>query len=634
MVGQTVGKYRIVSRLGRGGMGTVYKAVDTTLDRDVAIKCLNADLGDADLLKRFRAEAMTLARLNHPNIAILFELTEHEGQLLMVMEFVRGETFDRLSQREGPMPIGRAAQLCVQVLDALGHAHRAGVVHRDLKPANLMLTESGLVKVMDFGLARMAGTEHLTNDGYMVGTPAYMSPEQVLGRDIDGRADLYAMGVVLFRLLTGQLPFKADSGIAMVQRQLNDPPTPVRQLRQELSDACEAVIARALAKPAGERFQTAEELKSALAELDPTTAGTGLSRIAMTVPSTPAAAPLESEPTLPPTPTPLSSAAAGLPPATVVMAREALPDGAATPSGTAAAPSQQRKTEPLAAGEAQQLAALPGPPPSAPARVAGITSSAAPASPRRPVRSPILPLALAAGVLLIAGVPAAMLWRAHRAAVVPASETTRGVAAVTSAPVPETAAAPAPPPASAAPPTPVNAAPSGATAPSVAAAPDSRSAPSTSAKAAVDRRDSRLASIDARTLARAARPALPVVTFGKLKLLVVEENKTRDRDAELRLGADALDVLDGRTPLRSTPYSDVIGVYHSHSKEPRWTMPDGSSAPVIKTGGVFGFLRGTPDWITVRTKTLFIPLRVREEDVRRLATELEARTGSRVVVAK
>src|SRR5262245_11096162 len=233
MVGQTVGKYRIVSRLGRGGLGTVYKAVDETLGRDVAIKCLNTDITDADLLKRFRAEAIMLGRLNHPNIATLFELTTHDGRLLMVMEFVRGETFDQLSQREGPMAVDRASQLCAQVLEALERAHREGIVHRDLKPSNVMLTAAGLVKVMDFGLARMVGTEHLTNDGYMVGTPAYMSPEQVLGRDIDGRADVYAMGVVLFRLLTSQLPFKADSGIAMVHHQINDAPTPVRQLRSE-----------------------------------------------------------------------------------------------------------------------------------------------------------------------------------------------------------------------------------------------------------------------------------------------------------------------------------------------------------------------------------------------------------------
>src|SRR4051812_28860834 len=319
MVGQTVGKYRIASRLGRGGMGTVYKAVDETLDREVAIKCLNADLGDADLLKRFRAEAIALARLNHPNIATLFELTEHDGQLLMVMEFVRGDTFDRLSQREGPLSVARAAQLCAQVLDALAHAHRAGVVHRDLKPANLMLTDAGLVKVMDFGLARMTGTEHLTIDGYMVGTPAYMSPEQVLGREIDGRADVYAMGVVLFRLLTSQLPFKADSGVAMVHRQLNDQPTPVRQVRSELPVACEEILTRALEKAPGDRFPSADDFKSALTQLDPALAITGMSRISAVSRPVVVTTPIELDPTLPSAPTPMASSAARLSPATVVL---------------------------------------------------------------------------------------------------------------------------------------------------------------------------------------------------------------------------------------------------------------------------------------------------------------------------
>ena len=194
MVGQTIGKYRVVSRLGRGGMGTVYKAVDETLQREVAIKCLNGDLTESEVLKRFRAEAMTLARLNHPNIAMLFELAEHDGQLLMVMELVQGETFDKVSERLGPLSVPRAVELCTHVLDALSHAHKVGIVHRDLKPANLMLADSGVVKVMDFGLARMQGTEHLTSDGFMIGTPAYMSPEQVLGTEVDGRADLYAMG--------------------------------------------------------------------------------------------------------------------------------------------------------------------------------------------------------------------------------------------------------------------------------------------------------------------------------------------------------------------------------------------------------------------------------------------------------
>ena len=243
-----------------GGIGHRLQSVDRRC-REVAIKCLNADLTDSEVLKRFRSEAVALARLNHPNIATIFELTEHDGQLLMVMEFVRGETFDKVSSRLGPMPVDRAVSLCTQVLDALAHAHREGIVHRDLKPANLMLAHSGLAKVMDFGLARMAGTEHLTNDGYMVGTPAYMSPEQVLAHEIDGRADLYAMGVVLFRMLTGQLPFKADSGIAMAQKQMYDQPTPVRQLRTELPSTAEDIITRALAKKPEDRFQTADEFK-------------------------------------------------------------------------------------------------------------------------------------------------------------------------------------------------------------------------------------------------------------------------------------------------------------------------------------------------------------------------------------
>ena len=262
MIGTTVGKYRIVDKLGRGGMGTVYKAVDQTLDREVAIKVLNPDLTDADVLKRFRGEAVTLARLNHPGIATIYELHHQEDELLMVMEFVRGETFHDLSDRLGPLAPPQAAHLCMQVLDALGHAHRGGVVHRDLKPANLMITDGGAVKVMDFGIARVLGTEHFTHGGYMMGTPAYMAPEQVLGREIDGRADLYSVGVVLYRLLSGRLPFNADTAISMVQMQISEAPTPIATFRPDLPDWCTAIIDRALAKSPSDRFQSAEEFRA------------------------------------------------------------------------------------------------------------------------------------------------------------------------------------------------------------------------------------------------------------------------------------------------------------------------------------------------------------------------------------
>ncbi|HVW04396.1 MAG TPA: protein kinase, partial [Vicinamibacterales bacterium] len=257
MVGQNIGKYRVLDRVGRGGMGTVYRAIDETLHREVAIKVLNAELNDPEVAKRFRAEAITVARLSHPGIATIYELFQHEGQWLMVMEFVRGETLERMVERLGSLPADRAAELCMQSLAALAHAHSMGVVHRDLKPANIMVTESGAVKIMDFGIARVAGTEHLTNAGFMMGTPAYMAPEQVLGHEIDARADIYAMGVVFYRLVTGQLPFKGETPFAMAQAQVNNPPTPVRTVRADLPPWVDDVMTRSLAKKPDDRFPSA-----------------------------------------------------------------------------------------------------------------------------------------------------------------------------------------------------------------------------------------------------------------------------------------------------------------------------------------------------------------------------------------
>ena len=245
-------------------MGTVYRAIDETLHREVAIKVLNAELNDPEVAKRFRAEAITVARLSHPGIATIYELFQHEGQWLMVMEFVRGETLERMVERLGALPADRAAELCMQSLAALAHAHSMGVVHRDLKPANIMVTESGTVKIMDFGIARVAGTEHLTNAGFMMGTPAYMAPEQVLGQEIDARADIYAMGVVFYRLISGCLPFQADTPIAIARKQLAEPPTPVSTYRTDLPDWCDTILNRALAKEPAQRFQSAEEFRSAL----------------------------------------------------------------------------------------------------------------------------------------------------------------------------------------------------------------------------------------------------------------------------------------------------------------------------------------------------------------------------------
>lgn len=589
MVGQTIGKYRVVSRLGRGGMGTVYKAVDETLDREVAIKCLNPDIAEPDVLKRFRAEAVMLARLNHPNIATLFELTEHDGQLLMVMEFVRGETFDQMSTRVGAMPIDRAAHLCVQVLDALASAHRAGVVHRDLKLANLMLTESGRTKVMDFGIARMAGGERLTNNGFMVGTPAYMSPEQVLGGEIDGRADLYSMGVVFYRLLTAQLPFKADSGIAMAHKQLHDMHTPVRQLRMELPAECEEILTRALAKAPGDRYPTADHFKAALEVLS----GAASAEMMPTL-SLPSLAPLSS---LDPTPWPQ-------PPGITVTALKPAP---AAETGIA---------PPV----------LPPPP-----------LPAASTRRRMPVAAAIAIGAI--GAVLLAGVPAVLLWRARaakpQAATIQASPPPASTIAEAAPPVPPASGLAEPAPS--APAVPVAKPSTGAAtvkkseAPPVPVGSPSGGAPVTASGAKTEAAPpAREASVPA-SVPPPLPAALPTVSFAKMKLLVLDEGKSRDRDASLRLGPDALEVLDGERTVQSTPYGDVIGFFHSHSREPRWATPNGDAVPVLKVDGKFGFLKGTPDWITVRTKSGFIPLRVPDEELRRVIAQLEARTGSKVV---
>jgi eukaryotic-like serine/threonine-protein kinase len=268
MVGKTLGKYRILEKIGRGGMGVVYLGVDETLDRHVAIKAISPELVEEDLVRRFRAEAVMLAKVNHPNIAMVYELFRDDDRLLMVMELVRGQTFEQLMEHSGPIPVERAAALAGQILDALGHAHRAGIVHRDLKPANLMLTDAGIVKVMDFGIARISGTERMTSDGFMVGTPAYMAPEQVRGDEVDGRADLYAAGVVFYRMLTGKLPFKAETAVAMINSQLNERPISPRDIRTDLPEWLDAVLMRSLAKRPADRYQSADEFRRALNSID------------------------------------------------------------------------------------------------------------------------------------------------------------------------------------------------------------------------------------------------------------------------------------------------------------------------------------------------------------------------------
>lgn len=268
MIGSVVGNYRIVERLGDGGMGAVFRAVDEMLDREVAIKVLKPELArNAQLIERFRQEAVALARLNHPRIATLHGLERHGESLLMIMEYVRGDTLEAIVQRSGRIAWPRACELCAAVLDALDHAHDKGVVHRDIKPANVMLSTTGAVKVMDFGIARLMGRSRQTHVGHAVGTPMYMAPEQLRGEEVDGRTDLYAVGAVLFELITGRMAFEADSDYALMMKQLHDPPPAASRLVPDVPAALDAVIERAMAKRREGRFANAVEFREALEEL-------------------------------------------------------------------------------------------------------------------------------------------------------------------------------------------------------------------------------------------------------------------------------------------------------------------------------------------------------------------------------
>jgi serine/threonine-protein kinase len=261
----TIGNYQIETLIGEGGMGTVFKGRDVLLEREVALKVLRPELArQPQLVERFRHEAITLARLDHPYVARLHSLLPHGSDFVMVMEFVRGETLEALLRRHGALSLGQALRLFGQVLEGIAHAHQLGIVHRDLKPANLMLTEGGAIKVMDFGIARLLGQARQTRTGRIVGTLEYMAPEHVRGQETDARSDIYALGVVLYELLTGRVPFRSDSEYDLMHAHLEEPPPPPRRFAQHVPPAIEHLILRALAKDPADRFQTAMDMHAAL----------------------------------------------------------------------------------------------------------------------------------------------------------------------------------------------------------------------------------------------------------------------------------------------------------------------------------------------------------------------------------
>ena len=269
MIGERIGHLRVIESIGVGGMGAVWHAVDELLDRHVALKVIRPELmSRPGLAERFRSEAIVLARLQHPCIAALYGLEKRGEEFVMVMEYVDGQTLDSRLATQSVLPWPEATRITRAVLDALDHAHESGVIHRDIKPANVMITRAGRVKVMDFGIARLVGAQRQTRTGAAVGTPSYMSPEQLLGQEVDGRADVYAVGTLLYELCTGHLPFEVEGDYLRMIAQLQQIPALASTHVPDLPPGLDRIIARALQKEPEDRFSTSGDFRDALEELE------------------------------------------------------------------------------------------------------------------------------------------------------------------------------------------------------------------------------------------------------------------------------------------------------------------------------------------------------------------------------
>ena len=262
------GRYRIEDEIGSGGMSTVYRAFDETLERPVALKIMHSDISsDPAALERFRREARTVAQLSHPHVVMVIDAGEDQGHTYIVFEHVRGETLKDRIRRQGPLPIAEAVAYAIEVGRALQTSHEQGLVHRDVKPQNVLLDEEGRAKVTDFGIALGLEPEGLTAAGKVVGTTDYVSPEQAMGQEVTGQSDVYSLGVVLFEMLTGAVPFKGESGVSVAMKHVREGIPDVQRRRPEVSAALAGVLERATAKELENRYRSMADFVGDLEEV-------------------------------------------------------------------------------------------------------------------------------------------------------------------------------------------------------------------------------------------------------------------------------------------------------------------------------------------------------------------------------
>jgi protein kinase-like protein len=610
MIGKTIGKYRFVEELKRGGLGTVYKAIDETLEREVAIKVLNPELNDSELMKHFQAEATTLARLHHPDIATIHEFQRADSDLLMVTELVHGETLEQLADRCGPLPPERAAYLVAQVLGALEHAHSAGVVHRDLQPSSVMVTEQGGIKVMDFGMARVAAADESTSDGFTLGPPSYMAPERLAGKELDGRADVYSAGVIFYRLLTGHVPFEAETPLAMVQKQLADAPTPVHTHRADLPGWCQAIVDRAIARVPTDRFPTAEAFRTTLlAAISEATEATGVYSV---VPGSGSANPdgltiAAPVPATIPPPTPPAepvTVATRTPGAVAASSAIVLPEGK-TPA-PAQAPTATAPTGTTVVIKKNQFAVVGG---LLLALVLGVVVLAIVAL-RRP--APVVPPPQSTAETTTSAPPSS-----------PASGSAASSSSDAGGPAASAAGASTP---TAAPPVEISAPPLMLPAPT--------SPPKVSGNPAT--LSTTPTTPTATTIVTAppapVRPGLVTTPFRfDARAVVADGDKRREREASILVADGSVTVSEkdkGAKALYVVPLDSLIGLTYSSSKQPLWDSPNGPAEAMRVEGGAFGFLKGGKNnWFGLRTKDSLLVLRVDDDAVGRVTAALQERSG-------